>query len=59
MGYGSATGAREGAKSSATFVDSRRYSPKFPFYRITEGVVKAKANTIFNEEFNKAMKTAR
>ena len=52
-------GQKQRLRMMATFVDSRRYSAVFPFYRITEGVVKAKANIIFNREFDKAMKTAR
>ena len=46
-------------KMMATFVKSRRYTAKMPFYRITQDVIDKNANNIFNKEFNEAMRTAR
>ena len=46
-------------KMMATFVKSRRYTAKMPFYRITQDVIDKNANNIFNQEFNEAMRSAR
>ena len=46
-------------KMMATFVKSRRYTAKMPFYRITQEVIDKNANNIFNQEFNEAMRSAR
>ena len=39
--------------------NSRRYTAKFPFYEIAGNVIKMRSNKIFNEQFNRAMLSAR
>ena len=46
-------------KMMAQWKSSRRYSSKFPFYAIAERVIKLRSNIIFNQQFKRAMLTAR